>query len=57
MGTDLVAETPEHFHTLTRLFARENLIEFRIRESLKTYVQITFVCSHMTMQYPLICGM
>jgi hypothetical protein len=32
-----VPETLENFHTLTRLFVREDFIEFRRRESFKIY--------------------
>jgi hypothetical protein len=35
--TELVPETLEHFHIVTRLLARENFIEFRRRENIKTY--------------------
>jgi hypothetical protein len=37
MGTELVPEKSENFHTLTRLSAREDFTEFCRRESLKTY--------------------
>jgi len=33
MGTELVTETPEILHILTRLPAREHFIEFYRRES------------------------
>lgn len=36
-GTEIVSETSENFHILTRLSAREYYIEFYRREGFKTY--------------------
>jgi hypothetical protein len=36
MGVELVSETSENVHTLTRLSAKESFIEFRRRDSFKT---------------------
>jgi hypothetical protein len=42
MGKELVAETSEKLHILTRLSARENLIEFGV----KFYILLSFyLCS------------
>jgi len=37
MGTELVSETSEILHILTRLSAEESFIDFRRRDSFKTY--------------------
>jgi hypothetical protein len=38
MGMDLVPETPESLHILTRLPAREHFIDLCRREGFKTYI-------------------
>ena len=40
MGTESVPETMESFNSLTRLFARENFIEFMNKDFLVFYDQI-----------------
>jgi len=53
MGTELVLESSENLHILTRLSARENFIEFCRRESFKTSLQLLqshdkFVCKSVS---------
>jgi len=40
MGTELVAETSETLHILTRMSARENFVEFCCRENFYAYIPL-----------------